>query len=368
MSQIKPGLSGLFDNGTREFNSGVVIMRLRAKSLVALFIAVAVTACRIEVLVPGGGAVATESGVLSCEAGSTCSVEVTDSNFREIFIAEPADGAQFIGWKMAPWFLCGGKLTDCVIDTGNFADNPDLMPILDSDNTAYLEPVFIPVDDIRAFQAGDTVKFSGRISLKTGDRPAQSGPVTVSTEYLPSNYAYLNKNLLAVRTTVASSQVSPEQVTVTDMWQEDNGARFDYRDEDGNAYLTAATNQYGLMSIPVPLIPSATAMIDFYTMFGGHTSGPITQGTRSILVGARETVTTPAGDFLAYPVTRKDTYEYLSTYADNKRGTRVVVSSKLWISPAKGAVKVDESLSEYSSSGVLLAQRILELEAVRFNF
>ena len=69
----------------------------------------AIAACKIDVDVPAGGSVTTNSGSLSCSANSSCTLDVADIYFDETFVANPAPGFDFIGWKSGPARLCSGS-------------------------------------------------------------------------------------------------------------------------------------------------------------------------------------------------------------------------------------------------------------------
>jgi hypothetical protein len=104
--------------------------------------ALTLSACRIQVEVPQGGSVITESGDYRCSAGSTCTVEVADLLFDETFLVETEEGYSFAGWAVRSRGLCGGSTAPCALRTAGFATYPALVALLDSDEIFYLEPVF----------------------------------------------------------------------------------------------------------------------------------------------------------------------------------------------------------------------------------
>lgn len=102
-----------------------------------------ISACRIDVDVPAGGSVTTDSGSLNCMANSTCTLDVTDIYFDETFVANPADGFDFIGWKSGPARLCAGNTEPCHFSTTGLEGNEDAIALLDDpDLLVYLEPAF----------------------------------------------------------------------------------------------------------------------------------------------------------------------------------------------------------------------------------
>lgn len=338
------------------------------RTLLFAVLMILLSACRIDIIVPAGGAVSSESGAYSCAANSTCAVAVADSRFNETFAAIPAQGFQFIGWKKGLALLCGGSLSPCPIDTSWFVQYDDMMNLLRSDGVVYVEPVFIPLDHIRRYQAGDVVEYVGTVESWRKDEPEWRASVSVRQEYLPGKYSHLDKTVLTRNTTVTFSDSGEKQSTEQSMWQEDNGALFDLDDDYGNAYVSASGFEKGLASIPVPLIPLSERRFDFYTLAGGPVSGPVTQGHRSIVVSSVESIPLAIGEYEVYPVTQRDSYEFLFTYAENQRGSTVVIDRDMWISPAKGLVKTVETRRVYSRPGVLQSETRWELAACKLNY
>lgn len=336
-----------------------------------LAVVAALAACRIEITVPATGVVTTESGAYECNQGATCRVEVADTHFQETFTAQASDGHQFIGWKREKGraMLCGGMTVPCGIRTDGFAGNEILMSILNSDELAYLEPVFIPEDHTRVFQPGDVITYAGSLVLQRQGAPESVADITVRREFSTSPYtSYLDKQLLKVRSVTAYVPGDYQEVVTTTVWQEENGALFDYKDSYDNTYLTVSENENGLASIPSPLVPTPATLTDFNTLYGGNTSGAVTRGTRSIYVEAAKTVAVPLGEFRAYKVIQVDDYEYVFSFADNKPGTSIRTEREMWVTAAKGIIKYREVQSEYASSGTLQMRRILDLDAVRTNY
>jgi hypothetical protein len=325
-------------------------------------------ACRLEIEAPAGGQVATESGNYTCSELSSCTIEVSDTGFNETFVATPADGYQFIGWKRGYARLCGGSLNPCAIDTSWFSRYENMMELLASDSIGYLKPDFIPSDHIRSYKTGDIVTYSGTVSLWSRGELSRMTAVTVRQDYLSGSYSYLDKNVLTLRTTVTFLDNGEKQVSEQYIWQESNGKLFELTDEYLNDYVTDSAFNKGLLSIPVPLLSYYDALIDFYTMYGGPVSGPVTQGVRAISVSGPVTVDVPMGEYQSYRVTQKDSYEYFFTYVDNKNGSTVSIDRSLWMSAAKGLVKKNEVKREYSRSGALESEARWELGAVRVNF
>ena len=67
----------------------------------------AITGCKIRIVVPEGGRVTTSSGAYNCTAGKTCDIDVVDIFFDQTFTAQPAQGYDFTGWQKRDRGLCG---------------------------------------------------------------------------------------------------------------------------------------------------------------------------------------------------------------------------------------------------------------------
>ena len=111
--------------------------------LLITVVSLALSGCKLEIRVPHGGTVVSSDGAYICEAGQTCRIDVVDLFFDETFIAEPAPGYYFSHWNKLDGFLCGGQETPCSLSTAGFEDNPALQSVLESDETFYLQAVFV---------------------------------------------------------------------------------------------------------------------------------------------------------------------------------------------------------------------------------
>lgn len=99
--------------------------------------------CKLEIRVPQGGSVQSTDGAYICHAGQTCLIDVVDFFFDETFVAMPAPGYYFNGWKEKDRGLCGGETTPCRLATGDFEGDPMLQELLESGETFFLEPQFV---------------------------------------------------------------------------------------------------------------------------------------------------------------------------------------------------------------------------------
>ncbi len=325
--------------------------------------------CKIQVDVPSGGDVTSESGDYNCTATqSSCTFDVSDLLFDEVFVAQPDTGFLFSGWKSKHKAFCGGSLEPCELSTASFADNDILMAILESEDVFYLEPTFIEEQSVRLYQLGDRIEFDGEASLATGSGPAVVSAVSASLEFFEGSVEQADKNVLSLQLAVVDKASKEQSLSKGNVWQESNGALFELSDNYGNLYQDAATLDEGVLAVPVPLMPGDEQAFDVFTLFGGHTSGPITSGTRTITVGEQEVIVTGLGESEVYPVTIVDSYTYAYTYAEHQRDSTVEKIRTYWISQVKGILKIDEQVKMYNPNGKLETTTTLEIEATRVNF
>jgi hypothetical protein len=119
---------------------------------IVIFLVLGLAGCKILIEVPEGGKVVSESGAYECSAGSTCTVDVSDTLFDETFELIVEEGYTFEGWSKKRRGLCGGKTTPCELSTSFLEGNSIFTYFLDSDEEAfYLEPL------IRASSTDDAV-------------------------------------------------------------------------------------------------------------------------------------------------------------------------------------------------------------------
>jgi hypothetical protein len=104
--------------------------------------------CKLQVIVPVGGTVITQSGTYTCFAGQTCEISVVDLFFDETFTAVPDSGFFFANWKKK----AGGRgfcatastgSSPCRLYTSFFAGWPNLFSFLATNEVFFLEPVFV---------------------------------------------------------------------------------------------------------------------------------------------------------------------------------------------------------------------------------
>ncbi len=141
------------------------------------------SACKIEVTVPKGGQVASESGAYFCGAEKTCVIDVVDTNFTEVFIAQPNEGFIFVGWKKRDRGLFGGNTSpEIEITTTGFVGNEALIRVLESDEIFYLEPVFERVLDPARFEMVDNGWILTESTPWTDSTPFQADPAVMDVD------------------------------------------------------------------------------------------------------------------------------------------------------------------------------------------
>lgn len=235
-------------------------------------------------------------------------------------------------------------------------------------DAAMLSPMQMPPSQIRLYQLGDMLEFSGDVRISKRDEPIFISDVTVLVEFKPGRLRYQDKKVFTLRTITTFLATGEQQIDTRDIWQEPSGKLFELSNEYGNEYVVGTVFDKGLLAIPIPLINLDKKSIDFFTVYGGAASGPITQGNREISVEAAESIDTVLGNYQANQITLKESYKYLFTYVNNKRGTIVETARNLWVSPDTGIVKKTEIRRVLSASGNLLSESRLALELKSLSF
>ena len=127
-------------------------------SLLLVSLALALSACRIEIENSEGGQVVSESGRYDCTAGpeQSCLWDIDDAFFSEVFTAIPASGYRFTGWSPHDSNVCAGREGNCALTMSSL---PLTLrrSLLASDNIAKLKPVFDRTDEIFTFSVEGTI-------------------------------------------------------------------------------------------------------------------------------------------------------------------------------------------------------------------
>jgi CubicO group peptidase (beta-lactamase class C family) len=116
---------------------------ISSKFLLAIVVVLFVlSGCRINITVPEGGRVYSDSGTYDCTSDSPCTVEVTDTSFNEVFRAEAEPGFVFVGWKKERGHFCSSRILGCEIDASVLEEMEGVEEFLAADTEVYMEPVF----------------------------------------------------------------------------------------------------------------------------------------------------------------------------------------------------------------------------------
>lgn len=110
----------------------------------SLVVALMLSACRVVVTVPEGGEVVSTDGEYRCFEGAPCSVDASTPDVAHTFVANADPDWQFVAWRKANGYLCGGEDGSCTVDTTGAADDPDMEALIASDITVNLSPIFVP--------------------------------------------------------------------------------------------------------------------------------------------------------------------------------------------------------------------------------
>ncbi|MFT6899522.1 MAG: hypothetical protein ACJA13_003960 [Paraglaciecola sp.] len=222
-------------------------------------------------------------------------------------------------------------------------------------------------EHVYVYQLGDTILLTGTVSLHHPGEPTQKSRVKVEQRFLASQKKYANKPLLTLRTATTYLDSGEQKISEQDIWQEPDGSLFELTDTYGNELVIGKAYDKGLMFMPAPHGGLDEYQINFYSLYGGPTSGPVTQGRRAITITPVKTITTPNGEYQAYQVNHQESYKYLFTFAGNKRRSYVDIERIMWVSPSQGLIKKIEVRRNYSHSGALKYETRWELDTYKMK-
>lgn len=119
-----------------------VVMWIRAA--VVLGVSILLMGSKLVIVVPDGGAVVSSSGLVTCSARETCTVDTSEYPFAETFTAVAEPGYEFTAWGDGASAVCaGGQNPDCSeLDHDAFSSIPDSGALNDSAGTLTLRPGF----------------------------------------------------------------------------------------------------------------------------------------------------------------------------------------------------------------------------------
>ena len=114
-----------------------------SRSLLLIVVAVAISGCKIAVMVTTGGDVQSLSGINNCAGGNVCEINITSNDFDDTFTAVPREGYEFVKWQEGDGFKCGGSTSPtCRINNTALDINPVIADLIAQDSFDYLVPIF----------------------------------------------------------------------------------------------------------------------------------------------------------------------------------------------------------------------------------
>ena len=111
-------------------------------AVIVIATATALAGCKIGIAVFDGGNVVSDSGSRDCFEGSTCTIEVKDTTFRERFTAVPRAGYMFKQWSEQSHMCKGSTNPVCSVSTQGLSGNDLAENIIASETVYYLIPEF----------------------------------------------------------------------------------------------------------------------------------------------------------------------------------------------------------------------------------
>lgn len=121
-----------------------------------------ISGCKVTVIAPQGGAVATGDMAFICMPGERCDISVNNFDVNMKLYAVPAPGYRFVHWKKGEHHICPGfEELSCNIRTDNVdRENEELQQMLATDHVFLLQPVFALDDTPPSL---DSLLFDGQI-------------------------------------------------------------------------------------------------------------------------------------------------------------------------------------------------------------
>lgn len=101
--------------------------------------------CKLAVVVGEGGTVQSASATRNCAEVSTCTFDISEANFTDVFTAVPLPGYKFERWQSGTGYLCWNNAgAVCALSNTPLKDIPPLQAIIATDAVFTIKPVFTP--------------------------------------------------------------------------------------------------------------------------------------------------------------------------------------------------------------------------------
>jgi len=115
-----------------------------SKLLILAMAALAISGCKLAVIVTEGGDVQSLSSTRDCAGGNVCEFEITDTTFSESFTAIPKAGYQFVKWRNGGSdFFCPDSLNAaCNLSNVGGAGIPAIEAVVASFMIFHIMPIF----------------------------------------------------------------------------------------------------------------------------------------------------------------------------------------------------------------------------------
>ena len=99
--------------------------------------------CKLILINPEGGLMASTSGTRDCRAPTVCTFEITDATFDETWTAVPDPLWEFVRWSDGTDFVCAGSTNPvCSVSSVGTTGDPLAEAIIASNKSYYMMPVF----------------------------------------------------------------------------------------------------------------------------------------------------------------------------------------------------------------------------------
>ncbi len=118
------------------------------KLALCLLYLLCMSGCKVMVIAPEEGAVATADMAFVCMPGESCEISVDHFDVNMKLYAVPAPGYRFVHWKKDERYICPGlEELSCHIRTDNVDQgNTDIQEMLATEHVFMLQPVFVRDD------------------------------------------------------------------------------------------------------------------------------------------------------------------------------------------------------------------------------